>query len=82
MSTIWQLQDAKNRLSEVIDKALNQGPQLMIRRGQKAVVVLAYAEYEKMRKYQGKLSKFFRASPLAEIELERDTSMPRPGIEL
>ena len=82
MSSTWQLQDAKNRLSEVIDKALNQGPQLITRRGEKAVVIIAYVEYEKMRKSQGKLSEFFRSSPLAEIELERDKSMPRPGIEL
>ena len=31
--THWQLQDAKNKLSEVIDRALKQGPQLITRRG-------------------------------------------------
>jgi prevent-host-death family protein len=33
MNGIWQLQDAKNKLSEVIERALRQGPQLITRRG-------------------------------------------------
>jgi len=82
MNTIWQIQDAKNKLSEVIDRALKQGPQLITRRGEKTVVILAYSEYEKMRKSQGKLSEFFHTSPLARIDLSRDKSMPRDEVEL
>lgn len=82
MNTTWQIQDAKNKLSEVIDRALKQGPQLITRRGEKTVVILAYSEYEKMRKSQGKLSEFFGASPLAGIDLPRDRSMPREQVKL
>jgi antitoxin Phd len=82
MHGIWQLQDAKNKLSEVISRALRQGPQLITRHGQKTVVVMAYAEYEKMRKSQGKLSEFFRTSPLAGVDLSRDKSLPRDGAKL
>ena len=82
MNTIWQIQDAKNKLSEVIARALRQGPQLITKHGAKTVVVISYAEYEKLRKSQGKLSEFFRASPLAGLELKRDKSLPRKGIEL
>jgi hypothetical protein len=46
------------------------------------VVVVSYAEYEKMRKSQGKLSEFFRASPLAGIDLSHDKSLPREGFNL
>lgn len=77
MNSIWQLQDAKNKLSEVIERALRQGPQLITRRGQRTAVILSYGEYAKMKKSQGKLSEFFRSSPLADIELERDKSLPR-----
>ena len=37
----WALQDAKNRLSEVIRKASDEGPQVITLRGKDAVVVVA-----------------------------------------
>jgi prevent-host-death family protein len=84
MNTIWQIQDAKNKLSEVITRALTQGPQVITKHGEKTVVVVSYTEYEKLRKSQGKLSDFFRQSPLAgsDLDLSRDKSLPREGIEL
>lgn len=80
----WQIQDAKNKLSEVITLALKQGPQLITKYGEKAVVVISYSEYEKLKKSKGKLSEFFSTSPLAglELDLDRDKSMPRKGIDL
>ena len=82
MNAIWQIQEAKNKLSEVIARALKHGPQLITKHGEKTVVVISYAEYESLRKSQGKLSEFFRASPLAGLDLKRDRSLPRKGIEL
>ena len=82
MDSVWQIQDAKNKLSEVINRAVTQGPQVITRHGEKTVVVVAYTEYETLRKSQGKLSAFFGTSPLAGIDLARDSSSPRPGIEL
>lgn len=82
MNEAWQIQDAKNKLSEVISRALKEGPQLITKHGEKTVVVISYTEYENLRKSQGKLSEFFRASPLAGIDLTRDKSLPRKGIEL
>jgi prevent-host-death family protein len=57
MNQTWQIQDAKNKLSEVIARALAQGPQLITKHGEKTVVVISYTEYENLRKSQGKLSK-------------------------
>jgi antitoxin Phd len=82
MNDTWQIQDAKNKLSEVIARAQKHGPQLITRHGEKAVVVVSYAEYERLRKSQGKLSEFFKASPLADVELSRDKSLPRKEIDL
>ena len=45
----WQLQDAKNRFSAVVDAALAGDPQRVTRRGTPAVVVLAVDEYERLR---------------------------------
>jgi prevent-host-death family protein len=37
----WQLQDAKNKLSEVVRRALEEGPQTITVRGKDTVVVSA-----------------------------------------
>jgi prevent-host-death family protein len=81
MTNEWQLQDAKNRFSEVVNLALSKGPQLITRRGEKTAVLLSYTEYEKLCKVQGKLSEFFRLSPLADSSISREDGKPREGFE-
>ena len=39
----WNLQDAKARLSEVVDRALLGEPQVILRRGEPAVIVLPFS---------------------------------------
>ena len=77
--TVWQLQEAKNRFSEVVNKAITEGPQTVTRHGEEIVVVLSKAEYNRLKKSQVSLVDFFRQSPLAgiELDLERDQSLPR-----
>ena len=82
MNGVWQIQAAKNKLSEVIARALKQGPQLITKHGEKTAVIVSFVEYEKLCKSQSKLSEFFRTSPLAGIDLSRDKSLPRDGIVL
>ena len=74
MARVWQLQEAKNKLSEVVEQALRDGPQVITRRGKETVVLLSCEEYRKLRLSQGKISDFFRESPLAgtELDLARD----------
>jgi antitoxin Phd len=43
----WRLADAKNRFSEVVDRALAGDPQVVLRR-RDAVVVIARRDYEKL----------------------------------
>ena len=45
----WQLQDAKNRFSAVVNAALAGEPQRVTRRGKPAVVVLAEEEYKRLQ---------------------------------
>jgi antitoxin Phd len=80
----WQLQEAKNKLSEVVEEALRQGPQIITKRGKQTAVVLSYADYCKMLLNQKKLSDFFRESPLVGIDLDlsRDQSPARDDISL
>ena len=42
---IWKVQDAKARFSEVVDRALHDGPQVVTRHGENTVVIVAYREF-------------------------------------
>jgi antitoxin Phd len=79
MRNTWQIQEAKSKFSEVVDRALEEGVQVVTRRGKKAVVVLPYAEYERLTRGSGSLVQFLLESPLAgsELSIERDQSLPR-----
>ena len=44
----WALQDAKNKLSEVVDAAARGQPQVVTRRGVATAVVISYREYERI----------------------------------
>jgi prevent-host-death family protein len=76
---LWTLADAKAHLSEVVDRALEKGPQVITRRGKKAVVVVAAEEWERKMERRGTLADFFAASPLREsgLEIERPQDGPR-----
>ena len=74
---VWQLQNAKNRFSEVVEEAHHHGPQTITRHGVRAAVVVSYEEFAQMRSSKKKLSVFFRESPLAGLRVPRDKSLPR-----
>jgi prevent-host-death family protein len=42
----WQLQEAKAKLSEVIETAKKDGPQIITQRGVKSAVILPFDEWE------------------------------------
>lgn len=45
---IWQLQDAKNRLSEIVGKASSEGPQTVTLRGKRAAVIVSADDYDRL----------------------------------
>jgi prevent-host-death family protein len=45
----WQLQDAKNQFSKVIQKAKFEGPQIVTLRGERTAVVLSAKDYDALR---------------------------------
>lgn len=73
----WQLAEAKNKLSEVVTRALSEGPQRIQRRGE-AVIVLSEAEYEKLTGKTGTLKDWLFSEPdFSDLDLERDKSLMR-----
>lgn len=79
----WQLQEAKNKFSEVVRKASEEGPQMVTKHGKDSVVVLSAEDYRKLEQPKTSLFEFFQNSPLSkvEIDLKRDKS-PARSVEL
>lgn len=76
----WQLQEAKNRLSELVRKAREEGPQVITLHGRDAAVVVSARDYARQAKPKEGLAEFLRRSPLAGVPLDigrsRDTGRP------
>jgi antitoxin Phd len=72
--TSWQLQEAKNKFSELIDRALAEGPQVVTRHGVEVAVVMPIAGYRKLTAPNQRLGDFLMASPLRNsgLVIERD----------
>lgn len=64
MQTTWKLQDAKNRLSQVVKQATHLGPQVITVHGRKTAVLLAYDDYRSISRRKGSLVEFLQDSPM------------------
>ncbi|MFI5295026.1 MAG: type II toxin-antitoxin system Phd/YefM family antitoxin [Thermodesulfovibrionales bacterium] len=77
--SIWQLQEAKARLSEVIKKAKEEGPQSITVHGSPTAVIISSKEYERLKHPQGSFVEFMRRSPLygVDLDLKREQTLTR-----
>ncbi|MBI3183066.1 MAG: type II toxin-antitoxin system Phd/YefM family antitoxin [Myxococcales bacterium] len=74
----WQLQEAKQKFSEVVERALNDGPQIVTRRGEEVAVIMSMREYRRLRKRKRSFKEFLLRGPdLSALELERRKDLPR-----
>jgi prevent-host-death family protein len=76
----WQIQDAKQRFSEMIRAVTHQGPQVITRHGENVAVVVDFAEYRRLTRPAVDLAGILLGGPkidgdasavLAEVESER-----------
>lgn len=74
MSIQWQLQEAKNKLSHLVKRATDEGPQFISVRGKPTAVVLSVEEYRRLTRPKTSLTDFFKESPLQDVELELERS--------
>ena len=79
LENTWQLQDAKNKFSNLVNKAQKNGPQIVTKHGKEAVVVLAFEDFKKLSRSKNSLCKFLKNSPLAKLDLKinRNKDLPR-----
>ncbi len=77
--TSWTVADAKARLSEVVEKARRDGPQIITKNGRSTAVLVSIEEWERKTARSGSLAEFLLASPLrgAGLDLERSKDAAR-----
>ena len=46
--SVWQVQEAKSRFSEVLDRAKTEGPQTITKHGMETAVVMSMEEYRRL----------------------------------
>jgi prevent-host-death family protein len=67
----WQLQDAKQQFSRVVDRARTEGPQLVTRNGKDVAVVLDIDEYRRLTSHGGDFKRFLESAPDVDLPIER-----------
>jgi len=80
---VWKLQDAKNRFSMVVERAMAEGPQRVTKHGKEAVVIVSSKDWARMRSEDLSLADFLQNSALAGsgLDFPRDDS-PLRAVEL
>lgn len=74
----WQVQTAKQRFSELVERAVNEGPQIVTKHGRETVVVLDIGEYRRLLGVPMDFKEFLLSIPRGDdLEIERSKDPPR-----
>ncbi len=77
----WQLQEAKQKFSELVRRTLEEGPQVVTRHGEEVVVVVPVEEFRRMSNDGEKkmdFKEFLMSAPdLSVLDLKRPKELPR-----
>ncbi|MHB1793708.1 MAG: type II toxin-antitoxin system Phd/YefM family antitoxin [Acidobacteriaceae bacterium] len=75
---VWQVQEAKTRLSEVIEQASTEGPQIITRHGSERAVILSMEDYRALTAHKPNLRDYLLGGPKVDsFEVERDADTGR-----
>lgn len=75
----WQVQEAKQRFSELLRAAASGEPQIVTRHGEEIAVVLDMSEYRRLKGERMSFMEFLLEEPRVGIdfEIERSRELPR-----
>jgi antitoxin Phd len=77
----WQIQEAKTRLSELIDRACTEGPQTITRHGTDRAVMLSIADYKRLVASRPEFKAHLLGGPkVDEFVVVRDLDEERPEV--
>lgn len=75
----WQYQEAKAKLSQVMDQVQEKGVQVIIRNRKEVYIVLSKEKYDEFVRPKMSIIDFFLNAPCPEIDLDlkRNQELPR-----
>ncbi len=65
----WQLHEAEAKFTELVQRAIEEGPQTVTRCGKPVVVVLSIGEYQRLQSKKPGLKEALMSGPDGELEL-------------
>jgi prevent-host-death family protein len=74
----WQVQEAKQRFSEVLRAAESGEPQIVTKHGEEVAVVIDIAEYRRLRGESVSFMDYLRADAVADHDLDIEPRRDRP----
>jgi prevent-host-death family protein len=77
----WQLQEAKQRFSELIRSVEADGPQVVTRHGEEVAVVISMAEYRHLRREGEDFKAFLQSAPDLDLKIDR-SALPARRVSL
>ncbi len=73
----WKVQEAKARFSELLEKANEDGPQVIARHGKERAVVLSVKEYKKLKARKPSFKDWILSMPKVDLKIKRSKERPR-----
>jgi antitoxin Phd len=74
----WQIQEAKQRFSELVRRTLAEGPQTVTRNGEEVVVVIPASEFRRLQDPEPDFAEFLLDGPDFEaLEFTRPETVAR-----
>jgi prevent-host-death family protein len=73
----WQIQTAKARFSELVERTLREGPQIVTRRGKPVAVMVPVEQYRRLRTGGRSLKALLAAAPLQGVKIRRSRDRGR-----
>jgi prevent-host-death family protein len=72
----WQIQEARQRFSELLRAAEAGEPQIVTKHGAEVAVVIDIAEYRRLRGDQVGLMEYLRVDPVTDVDLDAEIHRP------
>jgi antitoxin Phd len=73
----WQIQEAKARFSEMVDRTLREGPQTVTRHGKPVAVLIKAEQYQRLRAGGKTFKALLASAPLEGVEIRRSRDTGR-----
>ncbi|MBI2863147.1 MAG: type II toxin-antitoxin system Phd/YefM family antitoxin [Chloroflexi bacterium] len=68
----WQLQEAKQKFSQLVKQAISEGPQAVTRHGETVVVVMSAGDYRRLTGGKPDFTEFLLTGPdLSSLDIQR-----------